>query len=223
MSIIPLTLNNPATVVEEQKDFVVGGPAVLIKFLDRTQLSNPNRSIATYDLRVGKKYRNHLKQDGKDLAPGGKITLKPSETVIIQTEEWVHFPQCMFGYLIPRVSLLQDGISNTLSKIDPGYQGHLIVTVFNLGKKKVELLPQQAFCSLAIHRVEGNPALYRGGGKQIKGRVEAGWWTASWKWIDRNSGRLAMSLFLITILERAFGVLTSLAGLIDKINVLFTR
>ena len=221
MSIIPLTLNDPATVVEEQEDFRVDGSAVLIKFLDRTQLSN--RAIATYDLRVGKKYRNHLEQDGKDLEPGGKITLKPSDTVIIQTEEWVHFPQNMFGYLIPRVSLLQDGVTNTLSKIDPGYDGHLIVTVFNLGKKKVELFPQQAFCSLAIHRVEGTPSLYAGGGKQIKGRVEAGWWAHSWDWVDRNGGRLAIFLIIITIFEHISGVLTSLAGMIDKINALFTR
>ena len=45
----------------------------------------------------------------------------------------------MFGYIVPKVSLLQDGVSNTLSKVDPGYHAPLVVTVFNLGQKEIEL------------------------------------------------------------------------------------
>jgi hypothetical protein len=54
---------------------------------------------------------------------------------------------------VPKVRLLQKGISNTSSKIDPGYDGLLLVTLFNLGKKPVTLKRGEKFCSLYVIEV----------------------------------------------------------------------
>lgn len=211
MSIISLKLDS--TVVERQEDFSVTGRAVRIAPIDKKQLPNANRVIATYDLRVGKKYRDHRAGDGKDLKSNGRIKLPPGATFVIETEEWVHFPQGMFGYLIPKVGLLQNGISNTLSKVDPGYHGHLIVTVFNLGKKSVFLDPGQAFCALAIHGVEGAPDLYNNDGKQISTRSAAGTWNSFWDWADRNSGRLAIFLLAVALVDNTGWIIGALKAL----------
>jgi dCTP deaminase len=135
MSVIPLLLDGPnPTVVEREDQFRCDGNAMLILNIDKCQLQG-NQCNASYDLRIGRAYKDHREQERWTLPKDGKITLLPGGAILIETEEEVWLPHGMFGYIVPKVSLLQDGASNTLSKVDPGYHDHLVVTVFNLGKK----------------------------------------------------------------------------------------
>jgi dCTP deaminase len=187
MSIIPLVLGGQTaggkgtpvddwTVVANQEDFSraggVEGHAVLIEGLEEAQLA-PGRPNASYDLRIGPEYKDHRDVGRKkELPPKAKIHLLPGAAVIIETEEHVHFPREMFGYIVPKVGLLQRGISNTVSKIDPGYHGPLLVTLFNLGKEKVEVSRRDPFCSVSIHQVAQKDRinLYPGPGKRLEGK-----------------------------------------------------
>src|SRR5260221_10743001 len=83
----------------------------------------------------------------------------------------------MFGYIVPRVYWLQQGVCNALSKVDPGYNGHLLVTLFNLGKKTICINRRERFCSLVLHSVGTDPRLYDKGEKRIAGppRTENLW------------------------------------------------
>ncbi len=200
MALVPLVTEGPApTVVGTQDRFNLGGPALLITPLDHAQFNGMRP--ATYDLRVGKKYRDHQDRDPKELVERGTITLSPGAAFIIETEEEVHLPSTMFGYVVPKVKLLQDGVSNTLSKVDPGYHGPLVVTVFNLGKKAVTLRRLDPFCALAIHRVEGDVTPYRGKAKGIEGAVAAGLLKRMWDWIKRNAGPLALLAILAQVIR----------------------
>jgi len=212
MALIPLTVDDPNPTVIDNKNHIKeavieNGQAVYITPLDRGQLTDQKRANTTYDVRVGARYRDHREAGATDLPPGGTIPLSPGNAVIIETEEWVHFPRCMFGYLIPKVSLLEQGISNTSSKVDPGYNGHMDVTVFNLGKKLVTLSRGQPFCALAIHRVEDGARLYSGAGKQLPGKAPQGRWNSFRDWVDRNNTYLFLLLalplinFLISVIR----------------------
>jgi dCTP deaminase len=106
---------------------------------------------ASYDLRVGNKYKDHRNDTIQALNKGEYIELLLGNAVIIQTEEEVRLPRELFGQILPRVSLLELGIANTPSKIDPGYAGHLLITTFNHGKRTEKLRREQRFCSL--HRL----------------------------------------------------------------------
>lgn len=106
----------------------------------------------------------------KDLPQGGKITLHPGAAVIVE-----------------KVSLLQMGISNTSSKVDPGYNGHLLITIFNLGKKTVRIRRGNRFCCLYILRVERNVRPYDKPGKRIVGVVTTRRWDKIRDWLERNS------------------------------------
>lgn len=172
MSVIPLTIGGPqATVVQSQAEFAVEGSAVLIGGLDVAQLTQERTSNASYDLRIGRQCRDHREQAVKDIPEQGVVVLQPGSALIIQTEEILHLPRRMFGTIAPRVSLLERGLSSTFSKVDPGYNGHLLITLFNLGKTTVSLHRGQRFCALTMFEVAPGARLYELGAKQITAQL----------------------------------------------------
>jgi dCTP deaminase len=168
MSVVPLTIDSPdSTVVDKQGEFTLEGRRVLIRPLDKKQLQSVTNSNTSYDLRVGSEYRDHREQGKRFLGEGESITLRPGSAMIIQTEEFVHLPQTRYGIIAPKVSLLQRGVSNTFSKVDPGYEGPLLISLFNLGKETVPLERGKHFCALTIMEVAGNARPYDDKPKQI--------------------------------------------------------
>jgi dCTP deaminase len=157
MSIIPLTTHGPQpSIVTDAAEFDPNGTAILIRGIDAAQLSSSSGDCnVSYDLRVGGFYRDHRSFEGRTLQDDGFVELLPGNAVNIETEEEVSFPKWLFGQIIPKVSILQDGISNTPGKIDPGYAGRLLVTAFNHGKRTIKLRRGQRFCSMFISRIEG--------------------------------------------------------------------
>jgi len=156
MSVIPLILEGTnRNIVETEQEFHdcggLEGHAILIKNINKEQLLSVADSNVSYDLRVGREFRDHRDPSKRELKEKGTITLLPGAAVIIETEEYLHLPKSMFGLIVPKVTLLQRGLSNTSSKVDPGYNGHLLITTFNLGKKTVELNRKEPFCSLHMH------------------------------------------------------------------------
>ena len=189
MAVIAFTISGPRpSVVTSNDAFLRDGSAILIQNGDEEQLqSNSSNCNATYDLRVGEKFRDHRSQDHEDLGPGDEIRLLPGNAVIIQTEELVKFPVGRFGHILPKVSLLQQGIANTPSKVDPGYEGHLLVTAFNHGKRTIALKRLDPFCSLHVFDMIGDVRPYDKPGKQILGaRRSAGWPRRIRDWIEAN-------------------------------------
>lgn len=174
MSIIPFVLNGVnKTVVESRQEYEqahgLEGEVIFIQNLDRSQISDTKSSNATYDLRVGTEYKGHRDAGKTDLLDGESISLEPGAAVIIETMESVQFPKSRFGHIVPKVTLLQNGISNTSSKIDPGYHGHLLVTVFNLGKRTIYLKKEEKFCTFYVLEVARGVLAYEKVGKKLPG------------------------------------------------------
>jgi len=93
-------------------------------------------------------------------------------------------PAGLFGYIVPRVRWLQQGVSNTLSKVDSGYNGRLLVTLFNLGQNTVPIAGKAGFCSLVVHDVGEGVRLYEGTPKTIAGPpANEPQWTRIRNWI----------------------------------------
>lgn len=200
MSVVPLKLDE--SVVQTQDEFEAGhgfeGHALLMFNLEASQFTEKSSNVS-YDLRVGSEYKGHRDAEKTELPEGRKITLRPGGAVLIQTEEIVFLPRTLFGYVVPKVTLLQRGISNTLSKVDPGYNGPLIVTLFNLGKKNLELKRGDQFCSLVVHTVADGASLYNKPGKRIAGNPREPWWPRAKDWIDANKTWLLIAGNVISI------------------------
>jgi hypothetical protein len=98
MAVIPLNIEGPRrNVVETREEFEqaggLGGNVIYIQGLDRGQLLSLSDVNTSYDLRVGREYRDHRNVGKNDLPQDGIIKLLPGTAVIIETEEVVHFPK----------------------------------------------------------------------------------------------------------------------------------
>ena len=205
MSVIPFIVDGPnATVVERREEFEsaggLDGNVILMYGLDRSQLLPSDNSNASYDLRVGQEYRDHRDIGKKDLPPNGVIEMLPGSAVIIETEEEVHFPKSRFGHIVPKVSLLQKGISNTSSKVDPGYHGKLLISVFNLGKRNVKLCRGEPFCTVYVLQVYPGVRPYDKHGKRIVGEAGGNWWHRTRDYLEANVAVITVILIVITLL-----------------------
>lgn len=202
MSVIPLVLEpgERQSVVKTVEDYTRAGgddgQVILIQRLDPSQfLSTTGDSNITYDLRVGDHYRDHRDRGSRTLQKGEELSLLPGGAIIIKTEESLRLPRSRFGAIIPRVSLLQEGLSNTTSKVDPGYNGHLLVTVFNLGQRVITLKRGQPFCAFYILRVDLGARLYNKPPKELRGEDRLHLWRKMLDYIDKH--RLVVTVFLI--------------------------
>ncbi|WP_062233937.1 dCTP deaminase domain-containing protein [Fictibacillus sp. FJAT-27399] len=154
MSVVPFIMEKEhQSVVTSQEEFSLEGTKILLINLDIDQIKERHEANTSYDLRVGNEYLDHRETRQMRLTDDDYITLNPGAAVIIETEEYIQFPRYRFGQILPKVGLLRVGISNTTSKIDPGYRGKLLITVFNLGKRTVKLKKGEKFCSLIIQDV----------------------------------------------------------------------
>jgi len=156
MSIVPFILDGEnQSIITDQKEWTLEGHKILMRAIDENQMQDPNEPNTSYDLRVGEVYLNHRETRQMALSEDGVIKLSPGSAFIIETMEEVRFPQTRFGQIVPKVNLLKKGISNTTSKIDPGYNGKLLITVFNLGKNTVPLKKGDKFCTMIIQTIHG--------------------------------------------------------------------
>lgn len=204
--------HRPATVVTDGVAYDPNGDAILIRQADETQLQH-GTSIATYDLRIGRAYRDHRWIDPRTLDDGQVITLEPGSAVIIQTLEDIKLPVTRFGQIAPKVSLLESGIANTPSKIDPGYEGHLNITVFNHGRRTVPLTPGQKFCALFVTDVQLPVSPYDGVAKQIGSAPGArrSRWKQAVDFLDRRAGLIAASAALLSMTATIVAVIGNLS------------
>jgi len=124
------------------------------------------------------------------LPDGDKICLQPGSAVIIETIESVQFPKSRFGHIVPKVSLLQNGLSNT-SKIDPGYNGHLLITVLIWVKEQfISIKVLHTLC--ASYQV----IPYQKGSQRIAGNSRAGFLSKLRDFIETNQTLLLYFLLL---------------------------
>jgi len=202
MSVIPFVISGSrATIVESREAYEnaggLDGNVILIKSFDSPQVQDTTSSNASYDLRVGDEYRDHRDSTKNDLIDGQKICLQPGSAVIIETTESVQFPKTRFGHIVPKVSLLQEGLSNTSSKIDPGYEGKLLITVFNLGKRTLFLEKGQKFCTMYVLDIGEGVTPYQKGAQRIIGGPRSNIFRSFRDFIEANQTFLiALSILL---------------------------
>ncbi len=216
MSVIPFILSGGnRTIVESKQEYQdeggLDGNVILMQNFDRDQILDPNSSNASYDLRVGDEYRDHRESGKTDLLDNEKICLQAGSAVIIETAESVQFPKSRFGHIVPKVSLLQDGLSNTSSKIDPGYNGKLLVTVFNLGKRTVFLKKGQKFCTLYVLDIQNGVTPYNKVGKRIAGSSRVSPLRRAMDSIERGQALIACLALIVSII-------TGLAQIVEHIQ-----
>ena len=133
-------------------------------------LDNPKVQIqaAWIDLRLGTEFKvfKHTKEPFIDSAKpkeytepvtidASGFTVHPHEFILGITKERIKIPNDLAAYVDGRSSLGRLGVTAhiTAGWIDPGFEGHLVLEISNLGKMPVTLYPNIRIAKLVLFKL----------------------------------------------------------------------
>ena len=92
----------------------------------------------------------------------GGFLLKPGDFVITETLERVHLSKLLSGRVEGRSRLARMGVGVHLTapKIDPGFDNHITLELFHMGRRPIFLQYEIPICTLLVERLgipAGNP------------------------------------------------------------------
>ena len=114
--------------------------------------SPDRRELVSLDLHVGELIK--LPGNDSSFIPPKRIVLRPNDCVRIQTRERLTVPDTVFGQICSRASLTAEGLVAANLKIDPKFQGNLVVAVYNTSKNRIVLDSSLPFCSIFFQTLE---------------------------------------------------------------------
>ena len=94
-----------------------------------------------------------LNPAGYDLRLSAEVALAPSEHRLVATLERVELGRDLVGILHIRSSLAREGILASLALVDPGFRGQLTISLFNSGRKTIQLKAGERFLQLTLLRL----------------------------------------------------------------------
>jgi deoxycytidine triphosphate deaminase len=103
-----------------------------------------------YDLTIGGLYLSLARKDKMKLAPSMPLVIKPAETVLITTTEYVGLPKDrrMGGLIESKVSMVSQGFSHISTTLDNDWEGHLLISFTNLQTYPITLHGGDPFCTV---------------------------------------------------------------------------
>lgn len=113
---------------------------------------DPEEQVSV-DLAIGEMYQRSGYPDWLHIDE--TLVIPPGACVVVQTREKIRMPNNAFGPLSTKGGIGAKGILAANTKLDPLFDGHLNVPIFNVSRRKVELRKGDAFCSIAFWKTEG--------------------------------------------------------------------
>ncbi|MFA9499647.1 dCTP deaminase [Mannheimia sp. E30BD] len=103
---------------------------------------------------------NKVMSDEIIISDGEAFFLHPGELALATTLESVSLPANIVGWLDGRSSLARLGlmVHVTAHRIDPGWEGKIVLEFFNAGKLPLALRPNMAIGALSFEVLSGNAA-----------------------------------------------------------------
>jgi deoxycytidine triphosphate deaminase len=115
-----------------------------------------------YDFRLSQhvlkaKFKRPVEMNKLSQSEARERVVEPGEVVFVLTEERLKLPMNMLAQLSPKRKLSHEGII-TLGglSIDPGYEGRLLVGIFNLSSTPWPLLPGYKLIGATFYCLEGS-------------------------------------------------------------------
>lgn len=123
---------------------------IVIKPFEESQLQ-----AASYDLRVGLQGATTSTKKIVSIDREGYLLLKPGDFAIVTVLEEIKFNTYHVGRIGLRSKYARKGlIATTGPQIDPGYEGRLIVGLYNLTPKQISLPYKDDLLTIEIHKLE---------------------------------------------------------------------
>ncbi|MCE9873995.1 hypothetical protein LZ667_21785 [Hafnia alvei] len=124
---------------------------------DNTDVSSDDFSL---DITLGMSWNENYSYNDRSLflIEGDSITIKPKSSVVVSIREKIIVPNNMFGLVISTGSIfLQHGVQSPAAKVEPGYDGILILRLVNYSDISVSIKKGAKIASVIFFRTEHTP------------------------------------------------------------------
>ncbi len=105
------------------------------------------------DLTIAGRCYNVTSGEEIDLDKGETLKMQHGDFVHVFTAERVQMPKNLFGIVFAKVSLAYRGLTHLGTKIDPGFNGKLLLTFRNDGNNVIELKKGDKVCNAAFFEI----------------------------------------------------------------------
>jgi deoxycytidine triphosphate deaminase len=117
-----------------------------------------NLTPAGIDLTIGDKARNVTTGERVNLAGGDRLILQHGDFARVWTRETIHMPPDWFAMIYAKTSLAGKGLTHLGTKIDPGFEGPLLLTFQYLGNEPLEFEEGDQICNVAFIDMQDSPS-----------------------------------------------------------------
>jgi len=151
----------------EIRDAIQKGELSIENFVDECL------EAASYDMRVGKKALVTSSPDEVNLEEKQSITLKAGDFALITTHESVKVSDRIAGHIGVKSYYTRKGLVVLAGlQIDPGFEGVLVLGLFNASPRNLTLDYLAPFCTVEFHRLAGPVKKpYISGEEQKRGEI----------------------------------------------------
>lgn len=129
-----------------------------------TDSENKNAIISddfSLDLTLGNSWNENYSYNDRRLykIEEESISIKPKSSVVVSVNEIITVPNNLFGLVISTGSIfLQHGVQSPSAKVEPGYEGALILRLVNFSNKSVTINKGTKIASVIFFRTEHTPS-----------------------------------------------------------------
>lgn len=106
---------------------------------------------ASIDLRLGSKFRT----DEREVTHFETCAIYPGQFLLGHTIEWINLPACYAARVEGRSSWGRLGllVHATAGFIDPGFEGHITLELYNLTRKTIRLPVGERICQITLFQL----------------------------------------------------------------------
>jgi deoxycytidine triphosphate deaminase len=152
----------------EIKESMVAGNGLRIRNFYEASLQ-----AASYDMRIGSRLLISSDETEIDLSQRSSATLAPGVFALVTTQESVELPDSIAGHIGVKSYYTRKGLVMLSGlQIDPGFQGVLVIGLYNASPRSLTLEYLAPFCTVEFHKL-ARPAQspYKAGQEQKDGQI----------------------------------------------------
>jgi len=114
-----------------------------------------SKSGASYDLRLGEEAFVTPRKMPWQLRNGQTLNIEPGQFAVLTTEEYLEMPRDLIGLITVRFRYKSKGLVNISGfHVDPGFDGHLVFSVYNTGPATVTLRRGEPVFSIFFAKID---------------------------------------------------------------------
>lgn len=130
----------------------------------------------SYDLSVGEEFYLYQEEDGKSFIsrslprgdPSARCRIPPNGCAFILSDETLNMPVDVVGQVALRFGMTKLGIMlSPQAPIDPGFNGRILMMLYNLSDQEVALKFGEPFVTMSFHQLSSETSGYMGDNQGI--------------------------------------------------------